>query len=509
VPEVNSHARTNAVLSARHLALRKIGLNPDQLPQRAGWTVWLLTPKPGHPMCRVNTPSAKADGFFGELGYCQAYTQLACSRPGASKDIQRRVLIPVDYQAAFTSVNANIQALGYGCATGRALLAGTIREHFDYFSPSLRNFVGEYFDEARPCYIGNRSGKPGVLDHALHVQVFHSDPAVAGNQIIGNFVSMLVAQVSDSSVQPGNLASLPGSVTAAKFLPAKRALRPPQPWKLSFKKPGVLNFEAVGSDKEMRESDIKSGSWKNIADFDWFRQFAAYDHEPFIGFALQAKRLDFAIDLTVKTDADYAGMLDAKPIAFESDAVAVARVENRVEPVSAFESRIARDFSGFNPLKEVSKCLVEATQRALSTRKVDSYKVRIDEALILEPARLILIRTRDLPFVVEPLPLRQGVIVESPVRLEHNRELTLLVGVGPETEFVSAKHRSLSFLCCDVSAHRRFADMPNSSSVVTTTPKCRQTRTKRLEFHSQHPTAVAFEPISNLGHGPCGIGRDF
>jgi hypothetical protein len=54
--------------------------------------------------------------------------------------------------------------------------------------------------------------------------------------------------------------------------------------------------------------------------------------------------------------------------------------------------------------------------------------------------RLIFVASRDLPFVVEPLSLRQGIVVKSPVRFKENQKFPFLVGVGPEAEFVSAKH---------------------------------------------------------------------
>ena len=112
----------------------------------------------------MNTPSAKADGFFGESSYRRACIQLARSRPGASKDVERRILVPVDHQSAFTLVNANTQALAHDLAARRALLAGTVREHFFYFPTGSFSLVGEYIDEARPCDVGNRPGK-SVMPH--------------------------------------------------------------------------------------------------------------------------------------------------------------------------------------------------------------------------------------------------------------------------------------------------------------------------------------------------------
>src|SRR5277367_5448923 len=139
-------------------------------------------------MFRVNALSAKADSFFEHPAYWQGCAQLARSRPGALKNIERSVLIPVHHKAAFASMHAYSQCLGNVLAARGADLARVVREHLFYFTTSLRNFVFEYCDEARPCDVGNRSGKSVVPDHPLDIQAFHSNLAVARNQVIGNFV---------------------------------------------------------------------------------------------------------------------------------------------------------------------------------------------------------------------------------------------------------------------------------------------------------------------------------
>jgi hypothetical protein len=121
-------------------------------------------------------------------------------------------------------MNADTQALGHGLVGHRAILAGAVWEDFDYFSPSLRNFVGEYIDEARPRYVGNRLGESVVPEHPLDVHAFHSNLTVARNQLIGNFMPVFVAQVSNSRMQPSNFLALLGSVFTSKFLAGKRSL---------------------------------------------------------------------------------------------------------------------------------------------------------------------------------------------------------------------------------------------------------------------------------------------
>jgi hypothetical protein len=118
---------------------------------------------------KVNTLSAKADSFFEHPAYWRGYAQLARSRPSALKNVERSVLIPVHHNAALASVHAFRQGLGNLRSARRPELTCVVRGHLNYFTTSLRNFVCEYGDEARPCDVGNRSGKSVVLDHPLNV----------------------------------------------------------------------------------------------------------------------------------------------------------------------------------------------------------------------------------------------------------------------------------------------------------------------------------------------------
>jgi hypothetical protein len=88
-------------------------------------------------------------------------------------------------------------------------------------------------------------------------------------------------------------------------------------------------------------------------DLDRLRNFSSHHHEPFVGFTLKAKSLDRSLNLNGADDTDLANVLYSQSVAFESDSVAVTWVKNRVEPVGAFESRVARFLTGFDTSKEV------------------------------------------------------------------------------------------------------------------------------------------------------------
>jgi len=111
---------------------------------------------------QVNTLSAKADSFFEHPAYWRGYAQLARSRPGALKNIPSGVNVPIEHQSASALMNTNVQGLRHLRSARRAELACVVRGHLNYFTTSLRNFVSEYCDEARPCDVANRSRKSVV-----------------------------------------------------------------------------------------------------------------------------------------------------------------------------------------------------------------------------------------------------------------------------------------------------------------------------------------------------------
>jgi len=242
-----------------------------------------------------------------------------------------------------------------------------------------------YGDEARPCYLANRQGKSAVPDHSLDVQAFHSNPAVARNQVIGNFVPVFSAKVSHSSVQPVDLSTLLCPVASTLLLARERSLRTPQLRQLAFKKTRVGNLFSVRSRCELSEPNVQTDSREHVCDLDRLRNFASHHHEPSIGFTLKAKSLDRSLNLTVQAYADRPDVLYAEFVPFESNPVSVAREENRIESISRLETRVSRFLTGFDASKEIGESFIESPKCCLGTAKVDRCKPSVVFALVFEP----------------------------------------------------------------------------------------------------------------------------
>lgn len=163
------------------------------------------------------------------------------------------------------------------------------------------------------------------------------------------------AKVSRSSVQTGDLSALLCPVASTLLLAGKRSLRTPQLRQFACKKTWVGKLFSVRSRCELSEPDVQSHRRKDVPNLFWLRNFARNYQEPLVGFTLQGERFDLSLDFAVQANSDRSYMLHAELVSFESDSVAVTREENRIEPISRFESRVTRFLTGSDAPKEISE----------------------------------------------------------------------------------------------------------------------------------------------------------
>ena len=135
----------------------------------------------------MNPLSVKADSFFEHPSQRQGYAQLARSRPGTLKDVERCVFVPIHHEPAAAPVDSNAQIFGDERATPRAFLAGVVPGHFFNLSPGPFSLELEGFDE----------------------------------EIVTHLVPVFVAQIDHPGVQPANPALRLASILAALFLPGE------------------------------------------------------------------------------------------------------------------------------------------------------------------------------------------------------------------------------------------------------------------------------------------------
>jgi len=453
----------------------------------------------------VNTLSGKADSFLEHATQRQRYALLARSRPSTLENIPSGVFVPIENKATFASVNTNGQGLRKLRAARRAELAGVIRGHLLNLSTGTFGLVRKDSDEARPSYVGYRSGESIVLDHPLDVQAFDSNLAIARNQIVGNFLLVFAAAVGHPSVHASDSPLLLLAITPAFLFPGDEALCATKFRQLIFKVTRVVDLLAVRERSEVSQSYVESDSRQEVSYGRDISHIGRNDEVPFVSLAFEGKRLDVPFNFSVKTDSDRPDMLHPQFVTLEPYAVAVAWVKNRVETVSAFETRVTRRFACLNSSKEIGERFIQTLQGSLCTAEVNRSKPAIVFPLVLEPAGLIGVASRNLPLVVEPLTLRQSQVVESPVSLQHDFKFAFLVRVRLQSEFVSLEHL-VSLLLLDVASNRGFCHRFARASEVVSRPERRRPASKARELVAQNVASKSFELASQLRNRPTRVG---
>jgi len=274
---------------------------------------------------------------------------------------------------------------------------------------------------------------------------------------------------------------------------------------LIFKVTRVVDLLAVRERSEVSQSYVESDSRQDVSYGRDISHIGRNDEVPFVSLAFEGKRLDVPFNFSVKTDSDRPDMLHPQFVTLEPYAVAVAWVKNRVETVSAFETRVTRRFACLNSSKEIGERFIQTLQGSLCTAEVNRSEPAIVLPLVLEPAGLIGVASRNLPLVVEPLTLRQSQVVESPVSLQHDFKFAFLVRVRPQPEFVGLEHLR-SLLLLDVASNRGFCHRFARASEVVSRPERRRPTSKARELVAQNVASKSFELASQLRNRPTRVG---
>ena len=404
-----------------------------------------------------------------------------------------------------TGVAALAQFLWDFDATPGAILGCPCRIHSHDFRAGSFSLAAENVHEAGPAGIGDCTGKRVVLEHVGHAQAFHANQAVQPDEKQSSLVVVLVAQVADTGMQGTDSTGCLSAVAATAFLARGRALQAAKLGHLGLEVARVLDAPAVAGREEGFEPNVDATRGERTRwDVD-FSEVARQDDEPLVCLALERRGLDHALDGAVDLGANRAYVLDAQAVVREPDAVAVAGEGDAVEVVAPLEAREARRSAAlFAAAEEVLIALVEAAQRRLLRRKVGALLVRVGRSQLLKLVGLRVVVEADPARLVGELALFEGGVVEPTVRLQHDAQLTLLVGARVEAELECPAHL-LTLLPFDVSPHTFLSDGAARTRVVAATPQRGQARPERREFCAQVVGRTALESVHKLGYRTCGI----
>ena len=373
---------------------------------------------------------------------------------------------------------------------------------------SFLGFALQHVQEAAPGDIADCPRQPAVPDHPLDVQAFDSDQAIGQDQLQGDLVVMLAAKVADASVNFLETTDSLPAIASALLLTADGPADPAQVGQRVLEIPRVRDVFAVASGKEGFQPDVDADGWLALVRDRRVRQFAGEYSVPLAGFTLERHRLNLALDRTVQFHADQSDMLHAKTVAVEeSDAVAVSREGETVEPVAPLESRIAGLLAVVDAAEEVFKRPLQAPHRGLCGGEVEASEEGAGEPLRLEPRGLFGVLHRPLFRLISRLPLFKALVVQASVRFEHDAQFAFLVGVRPKPVLECAPHL-LPLLAGDVLPDGCLTDVANGTSVVASGPQTRQAGAERLELRPHLPGCVSFETVDDLRDAQGRVGLD-
>ena len=381
-------------------------------------------------------------------------------------------------------MRTNRQLLGHIASAAATSLAGPSSVDLHHRNTGTLSLLFQDRQEAVPGSIRNCSGQPAVLEHLPDVQAFHSDKPEATYEVKRGFVRVVVSKIIEFDVNAAKAAYCLFAVAATILLAGDGSTGPAEFGQGRLKVAWVGQLLAVRCSKETGQPNIHADGGVCAGHDGNSPHVTRQDNVPLVGFSLDGCCLDGSFDRPVNFAFDHANMLDAKPIVLESDAVAVGRKLNRVEPILGLESWKTWFLSSLDTPKESVEGLFQSTHGALGTADVEPGKPRIDKPLVCEPRRLIVIVNGNSIFLVSQLSLFEASIVKSAVRLKSDAQFAFLVSVRIKSELVCFTHRLFSPGSVPI---RRLAFGANTDfgfarrPTMATTHTC---KTSKFDFHT-------------------------
>jgi hypothetical protein len=388
------------------------------------------------------------------------------------------------------------------------LLAGACGVYSDDLDSGTFSLVLENLQEAAPCSVADVASQPVILDHPSDAQAFHRDGSVVAYEGKRNLVVVISALLANMSMNATQLDDGFFSILATEFFTANSAAGTSQGGERGGQESWVFDVGAVIGGQKILNTDVDAGRRFGAGLDLGVAQITGEDGVPFISFLLERDGFDQAFDITMLFDADCTGVLDSQLIVHQLNAVTVGWELDATESAASFEARVSRFFSRLNSSEEALKGFVQASHGGLSTGKVKAIEVGIDVAFLFVPSRLLGITDRAFSLFPGVFALHKASVVQSPVCLEHNFQLSELITVGEDSEFVGSTHCLLSLLVFYVCLDRGFAGATNGAGVITSAPKSRESRSQRGELLSQISRRPSFETVYDLSNTKRWVSRN-
>ena len=105
---------------------------------------------------------------------------------------------------ARTSEDPDIQGHLLPMSAHAACLTRVGRVHSNRGPASFFRFAGQFPEKFRPRGIGNAFGQTMIVNHAVHMQVFHADHAKTVNDLPGRLMREVISSERDPFMHTGH-----------------------------------------------------------------------------------------------------------------------------------------------------------------------------------------------------------------------------------------------------------------------------------------------------------------
>ena len=186
--------------------------------------------------------------------------------------------------------------------------------------------------------------KTMIVNHTVHVKVFHADQAKPVYDLPTLLMSEVVTPELDTLMYPRD--------NLAVFSPFRRALRKLTMLALHLcqgflflpEKAGMSNLLSIGESSQVSDTQVNSHVFDAFRQLRSSRHFAREGHKPLINLSLDGDGLDFAFERTMQFDFGFPYLGKMQLISIQLPARPI-RIAETIVPVASLEPGIARRFS--------------------------------------------------------------------------------------------------------------------------------------------------------------------
>lgn len=310
--------------------------------------------------------------------------------------------------------------------TPAAILAGIGGVDFESRSASFFRFAQQLIKKSRPTRIVNALGQAMIVNHAVRVQVFYTDHAVAIDDLAAMLVGEVISPEADTLMHPCYRLTVLPAPWRAQGLLGMLALHLCQGLFLLTEEARVLDFSAIGEGCEGFEAHIHpdvSRVFRQAFGFALNRETGV----PLAGTAfLDSECFDLARKRAMQDDLEMPNAREDK-LPKGIDLEPKLRIGEAIVAAFALEAGIARLFSGFDTPEKGFHGKIKPDSHVLQHLGMHSgkpgaflFEHRIGCVLLVEGQALARL-------LIGVSPTSQQVIVQPPTLFQGFVELRFLL----------------------------------------------------------------------------------